>query len=274
MSENVLALDAGARQVRTACGNGTMVWRCWGSGEPLLLLHGQSGSWRHWLRNIAFFAATHQVWCPDLPGMGESGDPPEPGDAHAVATATLQGLREIPAFSRPCHLAGFSFGGIVGALAASSADVPLRSFVVIGSTGLGLPLPPLGLQSWKREIDAGRRQEIHRANLGRLMLTPEGARDPLALSLYTQDLERDRYQGPPVASTTLLRDALARLRAPVTGIWGARDALVQGEPARAQAGLRSVRPDLRFTTIPGAGHWVAFEQPALFNRALQESLLG
>lgn len=265
-------LDAAARTSSTPCGVGRMVWRCWGSGEPLVLLHGQSGSWRHWIRNIEHFAATREVWCPDLPGMGDSDPAPAPGDVHAVAAATLQGLLALPALARPFDVAGFSLGGIVGALAASSARLPLRRFVIIGCTALGMPLPRLALQPWKGEADRERRLAVHRANLGTLMLTAEGARDPFALALYTHDLERDRYRGGPIGASTLLLDALARMEARVAGIWGARDALVEAEPARAEAALRAARPDLRFTIVPGAGHWVAFEQPALFNAALQDML--
>jgi pimeloyl-ACP methyl ester carboxylesterase len=32
-----------------------VVWRSWGSGPPLLLLHGLHGSWMHWVRNVAAF---------------------------------------------------------------------------------------------------------------------------------------------------------------------------------------------------------------------------
>lgn len=207
--------------------------------------------------------------------MGDSSNAPEPGDIHAVAAATLQGLLAIDAFKRPFDLVGFSFGGIAGALMASAACLPLMRFVVVGSTGLGMRLPRLALQPWKGKADAGRRAALHRANLGTLMLGEEAARQPLALSLYTEDLDRDRYRGPPVGASTLLLDALARIQSsPVAGIWGAHDALVDREPSRAESAMRSVRPDLRFTVIPGAGHWVQFEQPTLFNAALRELLGG
>lgn len=270
--ETVVMLEACARKLRTHCGEGSMVWRSWGSGEPLVLLHGQSGSWLHWIWNIEHFAATREVWCPDLPGMGDSDMPPQPGDIHAVAAATLQGFLAIPALARPFDVAGFSFGGICGALAASSGGLPLRQFVAIGSTGLGMGLPRIHMEPWKGEADMERRRALHRANLGSLMLTEAGSRDPFALALYAHDLERDRYKGRPIASTTLLRDALAKMQARVAGIWGSLDAIVEADASRAEAIMRSVRPDLRFTVVPGAGHWVVFERPALFNTALQNIL--
>ncbi|HEX4114045.1 MAG TPA: hypothetical protein VH020_16050, partial [Stellaceae bacterium] len=51
--EPIAALDRVARHRETPCGDGTMVWREWGEGVPVVLLHGGYGSWQHWLRNIA-----------------------------------------------------------------------------------------------------------------------------------------------------------------------------------------------------------------------------
>ncbi|MFZ4759001.1 MAG: alpha/beta fold hydrolase, partial [Burkholderiaceae bacterium] len=57
----VAALDASARVERTPCGDGTMVWRRWGTGRPLVLLHGGAGSWNHWARNIGRLARDREV---------------------------------------------------------------------------------------------------------------------------------------------------------------------------------------------------------------------
>ena len=63
----VLAL---ARRLTTPCGDGELVWHAWGDDgdQPLVLLHGGSGSWTHWIRNVeAFAAAGRRVLVPDLP---------------------------------------------------------------------------------------------------------------------------------------------------------------------------------------------------------------
>ena len=61
----VLAL---AQRHATPCGDGEVVWHTWGTGEPLVLLHGGSGSWTHWIRNVeALAAAGRRVVVPDLP---------------------------------------------------------------------------------------------------------------------------------------------------------------------------------------------------------------
>src|SRR3546814_6277896 len=48
------------------CGDGQMVWRLWGEGPPLVLLHGGSGSWTHWFRNIPALARRYRVIAADL----------------------------------------------------------------------------------------------------------------------------------------------------------------------------------------------------------------
>lgn len=64
------ALNRAARKVETPCGDGPMVWRVWGAGEPLVLLHGGTGSWTHWIRSIPRLSGHYQLWVPDLPGLG------------------------------------------------------------------------------------------------------------------------------------------------------------------------------------------------------------
>ncbi len=48
----VSRLEALATRSITPVGSGSMVWRSWGQGPALVLLHGASGSWTHWIRNI------------------------------------------------------------------------------------------------------------------------------------------------------------------------------------------------------------------------------
>ena len=75
ISEATVALVAGiaveADRIETPCGDGAMVWRCWGGGPPLVLLHGGYGSWMHWIRNVLPLSRQFRVIAPDLPGHGQ-----------------------------------------------------------------------------------------------------------------------------------------------------------------------------------------------------------
>ena len=52
-ANSVSKIESLATRKATRCGTGSMVWRVWGDARPLVLLHGASGSWTHWIRNIA-----------------------------------------------------------------------------------------------------------------------------------------------------------------------------------------------------------------------------
>src|SRR3954467_15240754 len=121
----VLAL---ARRLTTPCGDGDIVWHVWGDDqdEPLVLLHGGSGSWAHWIRNVeALAAAGRRVVVPDLPGFGDSARPPEGQDADAVAAAVAERLAGMVG-EAPVDIAGFSFGGLCGALIAAAQPQRVR----------------------------------------------------------------------------------------------------------------------------------------------------
>ena len=68
----VAELNARYRRIETPCGEGTMVWRLWGEGDPLVLAHGAQGAWDHWVRNIPELSRHRMLLVPDMPGHGES----------------------------------------------------------------------------------------------------------------------------------------------------------------------------------------------------------
>src|SRR5438477_2153394 len=96
----------GARAV-IPCEAGAMVWRGWGAGPPLVLLHGASGSWTHWIRNVLPLAEHFRVLAADMPGYGESDAPPEPHTADALADLVVAGIAQMLPEPAAFHLAGF-----------------------------------------------------------------------------------------------------------------------------------------------------------------------
>jgi pimeloyl-ACP methyl ester carboxylesterase len=262
-----------ARSVALA-GDGSIVWRSWGAGPPLVLLHGASGSWTHWLRNVIPLAARLRVLVPDMPGYGDSDTPPEPHTADGLADLVAAGLDVMLPPPAALDLAGFSFGGIIGGLVAARLGRRIRTLVVLGAGGLGLgPPPPRALLRVESAMAPEQIRRVHRENLRSLMLGDPASADDLAVSLQIENLRRARFKSGTVPQSDVLRQALPAIRARIAGIWGERDAFTGGRLDECRRVLASVQGDLDLRVIAGAGHWVTYEAADQVNAALLE-LLG
>ena len=274
ISEKTVALVEGiaaeAERVETPCGDGTMAWRSWGSGPPLVLLHGGYGSWMHWIRNVLPLARRFRVIAPDLPGLGESATPPEPWTAPGLAAIIVAGLDIVlPAGAMP-HLAGFSFGGVIGGHVAVQLGDRLRGFTVVGSNGLGLERSPTPLRKVPPDADEPEEFAIHRYNLNQLMIADPDKIDELALYQQKTNHARARMRSRRFSRSGALIEALPQVKARLDGIWGERDATAYPHLDERARLLRSIQPAARFAIVPGAGHWVQFEAAEHFNPILAE----
>ncbi len=259
-----------AREHRTVHAGAVTVWHVWGAGEPVVLLHGGSGSWTHWLRNIdALVAAGREVLVPDMPGFGDSDKPAGARDADALVAPLVSGLQLLLG-ARALDLVGFSFGGLVGGLMASSLPT-LRRLVIVGAPLLGVGVRPVRLREW-RHLDAEAAVEVHRSNLAALMLHHPASVTPLAIALHQAHVPLDRLRRRSMARTDLLARTLATVTCPLVAIYGEHDVLYRDQLQQVEATLDAL-PTLRGrTAIPDAGHWVQFEAPEAFDRALARAL--
>jgi pimeloyl-ACP methyl ester carboxylesterase len=249
------------------------VWRLWGAGRPLVLLHGASGSWTHWIRNIPDLAARARVHAADMPGFGDSDLPAGAHTADALADILADAVESLVPPPAPLDLAGFSFGGIIGGLVAARLGARVGTLVLIGSGGLGLPPAPLPpLARIDGAMSEAERAAAHRDNLGRLMFADPARVDDLAVLLQTDNLRRARFKSGASPVSSVLRDALPGVRARVCGIWGARDAFVGPHLAGYRQTLVAAAPGAQFRAIEGAGHWVIYEAAAEINAALRRVL--
>lgn len=247
-----------------------MAWRRWGSGRPLLLLHGGGGSWMHWLRNIESFSADRSVWVPDLPGFGDSDLPREGIDADAIAPMVLAGARALlqgAAFD----LVGFSFGGVVAGHMAVAPAPEIERLVLVGATGLGLLGKPPALQRMHGIQDPAARAAVLSHNLGALMIHDPARIDALALASQENGVTKEKSKGRRLAGSHVMLRLAPSWRCPAYGIWGAEDAIYRHQlPA-----LRSTAARLglqRMILMDGVGHWAQYEGWELFNPLLQELL--
>ncbi len=271
---DVAALQAAAQQIETPLGDGSIVWHRWGEGPITLLLHGGAGSWTHWARNIgALVADGRTVLAPDMPGFGASAAPASGHDADAVAPLLELGLNALIG-ATACDVVAFSFGGIVASFLLSEFPARARQLVLVGAPALSVePVSKLGLRPWAH-ASGGERDALHRYNLSRMMLARESSVDDLAVWLHESNIVRDRMPRRRLANTDIVARLLPRIGCPVSGIWGADDRLYQGRIDQVGVALRRA-PDFRsLTLLPRAGHWVQFEDAAVFNQHLLQALSG
>jgi pimeloyl-ACP methyl ester carboxylesterase len=267
----VEALARTARKVRTPCGDSSMVWRVWGAGEPLVLFHGGSGSWTHWIRNIPDLSRHYELWVVDIPGLGDSAMPPKPWVPASIAEVVVAGVDEL--FSRDVKLrmAGFSFGGHIAGLTAALLRERVRELTLIGVAALGLradPREPFAKQ--RPGMSPAEVAAVYHQNLAVLMLADPANIDALAVHLQAENIKRARFRSRPFAATDNLARALEKVTAPVKTIWGTRDIIARPSIEMRLEVLRRHHPELEVRLIEGAGHWVAYEAAPEFNAAFLE----
>lgn len=267
----VQRLEALATRIETPCGpEGTLVWRRWGDGPPLVLLHGGSGSWNHWLRNIDALSQRHTVFAADLPGCGDSALPPGARDADSIHEYVSAGIAQLAA-GTPVELVAFSFGTLVAGFVAATRPELVRQLHLVGCAGLGLTRPSLNLKSLDSAAGPEDHEAIVRANMASLMVLHAQTLDATALSLHYANLQRDRLRRRRISRTPVMIELQTRWQCPVRAIWGSGDILIRYDAERLRE--RFAGCDLRdLALIPDAGHWVQYERTEGFNEMLLRGL--
>jgi pimeloyl-ACP methyl ester carboxylesterase len=264
----IASIEADSELFQTPCGDGKMVWRRWGRGSPLLLLHGAHGCWMHWIRNIRHLANSHTVWIPDIPGFGESASPPETDHGDAIAEPVVRGVRALIGADDPIDIAGFSFGGTIGAHAAALAPSLFRRLVLVDSGGLGTPMGKFKTASIRQAADV---TAAHRENLGAMMIHKLENLDDLAVYIQSIAVPRARVDVRPLVLPDMLAQVIGRIEIQVDAIWGEYDK-PHPYPERQFEALRQLRPDSRFCIVPDAGHWSNYENAPAFHLCLGRML--
>lgn len=242
-------------------------WRVWGSGRPVLLVHGNFGSWLHWVRNIPALAARHRVLVPDLPGYGDSGDVPEGWGIAEAAGALRAGLSEL-APGQHIIVIGFSMGGAVATYLAALLGAYAERLVLVGTTrGMGFtPVPREPLVRW-RGLDEEGMLAAHRRNLEIQMIADPSKIDDLAIAIQAENTRRTRLRLAP-ETRPITREKLREVSCPISGIWGSADSAIGPHREERINLIKQFDPSAAVVFIEGAGHWVQYEAHSEFNDAL------
>jgi pimeloyl-ACP methyl ester carboxylesterase len=239
-----------------------------GTGEPIVLMHAITGTSESWASQIdAFSRAGYRVIAFDRRGWGRSQTDAATGPQPGSAADDLHALADYLSLGR-FHLVGVAGGGFVSLDYAAAHPERLSSLVIAASTGsvsdkeiqdviARIEIPGLrSLPGHFREVGASYRGT-----------NPEGTKRWLEIE------EHARQAGAPTqplrSPNTYAKLATITTRTLVV----AADADLLAPPGLMTLWARHVK-GAQWTTVPDAGHSIAWEQPAMFNEIVLKFLKG
>jgi len=223
-----------------------------GAGEPVVLLHGGLGSSEDWADQRPALAERFRVIAYDRRGHGRTAATPEPFD-YDVMTADAVALLDELGLAR-ARLVGFSDGGIVALLVALRRPDLVGRLVLIGANTRPDGLEPR-MRGRLESSDAASYPERYRVAFERL--SPDG---PDAWPAAFAQTRRLWLEEPHITE-----EQLATVAAPTLVVAGDRDLIA---PEHTVALFRALPRTARLAIVPGAGHDLPREQPALLNQLL------
>lgn len=249
-----------------------MVADVYGSGSPVVLLHGIPGSPTVWGGVVELLASEHTVVVPHLIGFGDSArtDRIEHLWADRQAEALLALLRELEL--PPPLLVAHDFGGPVAAHLLARAPACACGLVVAATNAFGdtpVPFPLSGIflpvvgRLWERMLFSA-------PSLRMMVKLGTGTKGPaLDVSGYVTDPAQARAVAVIFGSALRelnaryrpITDQFRQVRLPVRLLWGDSDAFFEVEVAERTAALFG-RGSLRI--LKGAGHFLPEERPEAF----------
>jgi pimeloyl-ACP methyl ester carboxylesterase len=229
-----------------------------GQGRPLLFLHPGEGLHpeRPWL---AALAAHHRVIAPHHPGWGGSVLPDWIGSVDDLACLYLDLAERMDL--RDAVLAGNSFGGWIAAEVAVRNTARFAGLVLADPLGIkvggildrdivdmhALPRQTFLTLAWadpeRGAMDTTRLPDLELAAIAR-------GREALAV-----------FGWKPYMHNPRLKRWLHRIDIPTQILWGERDRITTQSYCEA---WKAEIPGADFETVPDAGHFPQWEQPAAF----------
>jgi pimeloyl-ACP methyl ester carboxylesterase len=271
LNKSIEALEESSIVSWFPCGDGRMPLRRWAnenntSADTVVLLHGGSGSWLHWFRNIDALKQRFNVVAVDLPGLGDAAMCPIESDADSAATVTRDAL--LSSIDGNFHIVAFSWGCTVTAIMMKALEARLKSAMLTGPASVGnLPRRTQMKPLIKRTQEMSREEvlAVQHENLARLMIHDRARIDDLAVLIQDMNTTRARFSSPQYARATLVIEGLTGTSTPLFVIYGEYDAPAYPDLDARRDVFESIRPDARFEIVDNAGHWLQYEQSDIFN---------
>jgi len=249
-----------------------------GNGPAVVLLHGFASSIYTWKDVLPGLASTRTVVALDLPGFGESDQPPDL--SFDVYPKVVRGLMDKLGVG-PATLVGNSLGGAVATVLAAQSPERVDALVLIDAVGFNLNASdrPLVLRLAANPAGAALFERLPiRGRVLRLGLR-QVFHDPALITgeRFNEYLAPLLRPGAPASALSLLTsrglsprlvtDLASKVKAPTLVLWGREDGWIPVEQAdRFVAAI----PGARKVVFEACGHLPQEERPADVLRWLQE----
>lgn len=239
------------------------LWRA-GTGTPLLLLHGFTGSAANWTGLFTQFNSQHTVYAPDLPGHGATRVPPAHFSMQAAAADLAALIDQV--IGEPVHLLGYSMGGRLALFLSLHHPGRVRS-LTLESASPGLA--DSAERAARRKQDEALAARLEREGLDRFISEwthlPLFATQTLAQKAALAELRRSgsvegwaaSLRGMGTGAQPSLWDRLAEIDLPTHLIVGEHDRKFRSIAVAMRARLSNAA----LSVVTGAGHTVHVEQP-------------
>ena len=234
-----------------------------GEGDCVLLLHGWGARAELYRSVIDTLKNGMRVIAPDLPGVGETPDPPEcwcVDDFLALVIAFIEqlGIKKL-------SLIGHSFGGriIIKMMSVENLPFEVDKIVLMDSAGIRPKLP------LKKRV----KQRIYKISRWWLSIGIVRWFYPDALEkLRARNGSADYNSATPVMRTTLVRvvnedltHLIPNIDRPTLLIWGTEDTATPFSDAQR---MNEMIKDSGIVALEGAGHFAFLQKPDIVKCAL------
>ena len=234
-----------------------------GEGELIVLLHGWGSNIKLFANLIDLLSKKYKVVAMDMPGFGESQEPPSAWCVDDYADFVIEFLKAYN--TDKVMLLGHSFGGRVIIKLNSRENLPfeITKVILVDSAGI---LPP---KSNKKSFRT-RRYKFCRSILSTKLMQ----------KIAPQALEKLRVKygsADYVAASPLMRQVLVKtvnedlepllsnIKCPTLLVWGVNDTAT---PLSDGEKMEKLIPDAGLVKLENAGHYSFLEQQYTFNRVM------
>jgi pimeloyl-ACP methyl ester carboxylesterase len=243
-----------------------------GDGPPLILLHGFITDKRMWRTQLSGLSDGFRVIAWDMPGAGDSSDPPDKYRMSDYATC-LAALLDALGVASACVL-GLSWGGVLAQEFYRAYPERVKA-LILADTYAG----------WKGSLGEAAAEERLAGCICDSELRPSEFVPKWRPQMHTAaasaacraEMEGTLGEFHPAGFRNHARavagsdtgDVLPSIAVPTLLLWGAED---QRAPRHVAEAMRAMIPDAQLVVIEGAGHVSNMEQPERFNSEVRAFL--